>query len=236
MAEPLAEEGHNGEDALGGHETILLVDDEEALRQFGARILEGKVTRYRPPPAASRPWRYTRTRPRMDLVVMDLGMPGMGGKKALKAHLEFNPRAKVIIVSGYSANGRSRSCWGRGRRASWPSLSGGWNCSPRSVACWTTPSPRCGRAGGLYYYKDTGAPGRAAAPAGRCVFLRLAAHREVQAVMLKLASRIAVALAMALFWLSAPAQAAPSQSYKNDKLGFSWVARVAPPEQPPPEP
>ncbi len=50
--------------------------------------------------------------------------------------------------------------------------------------------------------------------------------------MLKLASRIAVALALALFWLSAPAQAAPSQSYKNDKLGFSLEL---PSGWPPPE-
>jgi DNA-binding NarL/FixJ family response regulator len=39
-----------------------------------------------------------------DLVVMDLGMPGMGGEKALRAILEINPKAKVLIASGYAAN------------------------------------------------------------------------------------------------------------------------------------
>ncbi|MBI4797712.1 MAG: response regulator, partial [Desulfarculus sp.] len=42
----------------------------------------------------------------LDLVLMDLGMPGMGGHKALKEILAHNPRAKVIIASGYSAGGQ----------------------------------------------------------------------------------------------------------------------------------
>lgn len=33
----------------------------------------------------------------------------MGGHKALKAILEFNPQAKVLIASGYSANGQVRA-------------------------------------------------------------------------------------------------------------------------------
>jgi len=40
-----------------------------------------------------------------DLVVLDLGMPGLGGRKAFKAILEINPQAKAIIASGYAANG-----------------------------------------------------------------------------------------------------------------------------------
>ncbi len=115
VAEPLAEEGHNGEDALAGHETILLVDDEEALRQFGARILEGKGYKILTASSGESALEIYQDPGRgVDLVVMDLGMPGMGGKKALKAILEFNPRAKVIIVSGYSANGQIEELLGSG--------------------------------------------------------------------------------------------------------------------------
>jgi YesN/AraC family two-component response regulator len=41
---------------------------------------------------------------RLDLVITDLGMPGAGGYKTLKAILEINPQAKVVIASGYTAN------------------------------------------------------------------------------------------------------------------------------------
>ena len=36
------------------------------------------------------------------LVILDLIMPGMGGKHCLKEILNFNPNAKVVISSGYS--------------------------------------------------------------------------------------------------------------------------------------
>lgn len=44
----------------------------------------------------------------MDLIIMDLGVPGMGGHRALKAVLEINPRAKIIVASGYSVSGRAK--------------------------------------------------------------------------------------------------------------------------------
>jgi CheY-like chemotaxis protein len=38
-----------------------------------------------------------------DLTIMDLTVPGgMGGKEAVKKLLAFDPRAKVIVSSGYS--------------------------------------------------------------------------------------------------------------------------------------
>ena len=44
-------------------------------------------------------------------------MPGMGGTQCLQRLLEMNPRAKVVIASGYSVNGEtgeSRKEWGEG--------------------------------------------------------------------------------------------------------------------------
>ena len=39
---------------------------------------------------------------RIDLVILDLIMPGMGGKRCLEELLWLNPRVKVLIASGYS--------------------------------------------------------------------------------------------------------------------------------------
>ena len=41
----------------------------------------------------------------IDLVLMDLGMPGMGGHKCLQELLQIDSSVKVIITSGYSING-----------------------------------------------------------------------------------------------------------------------------------
>ncbi len=93
--------------APGGHETLLLVDDEEAIRELGAEILED--VGYRVIKAASGEEAleyYGRFREEVDLVILDLGMPGMGGHKCIKALLETNPALKVLIASGYSANGK----------------------------------------------------------------------------------------------------------------------------------
>jgi DNA-binding NarL/FixJ family response regulator len=44
-----------------------------------------------------------------DLVVMDLGMPGMGGHKAMKAILRLAPGTMVLIASGYSVDDQVRA-------------------------------------------------------------------------------------------------------------------------------
>ncbi len=94
----------------GRGERILLVDDEEALRRLGARTLEDHG--YQVLTAASGEEAlevFGREAGRLDLVVMDLGMPGMGGHKALKDMLALSPRAKVVIASGYAADAQVKA-------------------------------------------------------------------------------------------------------------------------------
>jgi two-component system cell cycle sensor histidine kinase/response regulator CckA len=91
----------------GGHETILLVDDDEAVINIGSRILISKG--YKTILAHSGEHAieiYRKKRNQIDLVVMDLGMPGIGGHKALAKILAIDPAAKVVIASGYSADGQ----------------------------------------------------------------------------------------------------------------------------------
>jgi PAS domain S-box-containing protein len=92
---------------LGGHETILLADDEEALLRLGSRILQQAgyvVLQAATGEQAVREYRRCDAKPHA--VVLDLGMPGMGGKKALEEILTINPHAKVVIASGYGTDGR----------------------------------------------------------------------------------------------------------------------------------
>jgi len=48
---------------------------------------------------------FEQERDRIDLVILDLIMPGMGGRRCLKKILEIDPAARVIIASGYSTRG-----------------------------------------------------------------------------------------------------------------------------------
>jgi DNA-binding NtrC family response regulator len=89
----------------GGMERILLVDDEEFVRspgqqyltKFGYTVLTasdgGKALEL-----------YRKEQERIDLVILDLIMPGMSGRKCLEELIKMNPQVKVLIASGYSAN------------------------------------------------------------------------------------------------------------------------------------
>jgi two-component system cell cycle sensor histidine kinase/response regulator CckA len=92
-----------------GQGTILLVDDEETLRQVGQEFLE--IQGYTVITAATGEEAlnlYTKRRDLVDLVILDLVMPGMGGRACLKKILEINPRQKIIVVSGFSADAQAR--------------------------------------------------------------------------------------------------------------------------------
>jgi len=90
----------------GGDETILLVDDDETLLHFGSEVL-GRygytvITAECGEDAIEI---YKVQKDRLDLTILDVGMPGMGGHKCLQKLLKIDPQAKVIIASGYAATG-----------------------------------------------------------------------------------------------------------------------------------
>ena len=85
-----------------GTGTVLLVDDERALRDITGKMLT--TAGYRVLQAASGEEAldiYTRQSGDIDLIIMDIGMPGMGGLRCLKHLLELDPAVKVMIASGY---------------------------------------------------------------------------------------------------------------------------------------
>jgi len=89
-------------EARTGKETILLVDDEEMIRNFAQQILEihgySVVTAVDGQEAVEI---YMRQRNRFDLVILDLTMPRLSGSEVLTRIRNFNPHAKVILSSGY---------------------------------------------------------------------------------------------------------------------------------------
>jgi CheY-like chemotaxis protein len=81
---------------------ILVVDDEEHVRGLAKRVLESfayTVLTARNGEEALEVYKLNRSR--IDLVVLDLMMPRLGGEKCLDELLMINPAVKVIISTGY---------------------------------------------------------------------------------------------------------------------------------------
>ncbi len=45
----------------------------------------------------------------VDLMVLDLGMPGIGGEACLRRLIEIDPGARVVLASGYGAHKMAQS-------------------------------------------------------------------------------------------------------------------------------
>jgi PAS domain S-box-containing protein len=89
-----------------GTEIILLVDDEEYIRELGEELLgDAGYTVLTASNGEGALRFYEKEKEQIDLVILDLVIPGMGGKKCYEEILKINPQAKILIVSGYSANG-----------------------------------------------------------------------------------------------------------------------------------
>jgi two-component system, cell cycle sensor histidine kinase and response regulator CckA len=87
----------------GGSESILLVDDEEMIRNFGSRILTKAGYRVISASNGIEALDVYRARgAEIDLVILDLVMPEMGGKQCLAGLLRLNQSVKTVIASGYS--------------------------------------------------------------------------------------------------------------------------------------
>ncbi len=93
----------------GGTEKILLVDDEEFVRDLGTRFLTRagyKVLTAASGPEAIRS--YMKEPERISLVILDLIMPEMGGDNCLEEILAIDPDAKIVISSGAVIEGKKR--------------------------------------------------------------------------------------------------------------------------------
>jgi PAS domain S-box-containing protein len=100
-----------------GTETVLLVDDEDLVRDLGQRILTRSgytvLTAARGEEALEV---YGREKEHIALVILDLIMPTMGGKDCLKKILKIDPQARILISSGYSADASTKECLGIGAK------------------------------------------------------------------------------------------------------------------------
>ena len=93
-----------------GEETILVVDDERAVIEITREILtENGYTVITADCGETALDVYRERGLEIDLALLDLGMPGMGGHRCLSEIIKLNPEAQVIIASGYVHDEETRS-------------------------------------------------------------------------------------------------------------------------------
>jgi len=103
------------DDLTTGSETILLVDDEEMIIEVAAAMLE--KLGYRVLVCRSGPEAIDKMQSeghRIDLVLLDLIMPGMDGGKTFDRIREIRPGMPVMLSSGYAIEGQAADIIMRG--------------------------------------------------------------------------------------------------------------------------
>ena len=101
-----------------GTETILMVDDEASITNFASKALD--LFGYKSMTASSGEDAieiYKENQKIIDLIILDINMPGMGGFKCLNYLSAINPALKVIVSSGYSEDPMIQKCLDLGAMA-----------------------------------------------------------------------------------------------------------------------
>ncbi len=103
------------EEVVGGKGVILFTDDEEPIAKIGKLILERlgyqvctAVSGYEAIEI------YRQERGRIDLVILDMIMPGINGGDTFDRLKEIDSEVKVLLSSGYSINGQAKAILDRG--------------------------------------------------------------------------------------------------------------------------
>jgi len=100
-----------------GWETVMVVDDEVINTAVMKEMLE--MLNYRVLPVGSGQEAvavYLEKGKEIDLVILDMIMPGISGGRTFDILREINPDVAVILASGYSADGEARTILNRGCR------------------------------------------------------------------------------------------------------------------------
>lgn len=98
-----------------GKETILIVDDEEIVMDVTRELIE--IMGYRVFTAGSGREGVDLYRQRgreIDLVILDMIMPGMGGSEVFDRIREMNPEARILLSTGFSLSNQAQEIMDKG--------------------------------------------------------------------------------------------------------------------------
>jgi len=109
VVKPDFEHHHNGP------ETVLLVDDEDVILKVGSQILQELGYTVMTAGSGKEALEiYSANRDKIDIVVLDMIMPGMGGGETYDSIKALKLDVKVLLSSGYSIMGEASAILDRG--------------------------------------------------------------------------------------------------------------------------
>jgi CheY-like chemotaxis protein len=85
-----------------GTQTVLVVEDQEGVRELAKRLLERQGYTALVAADASEALRLFEQNPSIDVLLTDVVMPGASGPDLTKQLMEQRPALKVIYMSGYT--------------------------------------------------------------------------------------------------------------------------------------
>lgn len=104
-------QGHDGEalHPTGDGETVLVVEDDDSVRmlvvdvlnELGYRVLEAVDGNSAIP--------IVESNQRIDLMVSDVGLPGLNGRQLAEIAIKAKPTLKILFITGYTATAASRA-------------------------------------------------------------------------------------------------------------------------------
>jgi two-component system cell cycle sensor histidine kinase/response regulator CckA len=102
---------------LNGNETILFVDDEDAIVELGHQFLSRLGFHVKTAKSGKEALEvYRKEKEGIDLVILDMIMPRMSGGEAYDRLKQIDPSINVLLSSGYSLNGQAQEILDRGCR------------------------------------------------------------------------------------------------------------------------
>jgi CheY-like chemotaxis protein len=87
---------------MGSGETILVVEDEDAVREIACRILARNGYEVVTADSPAEALRLYQSNPHVAAVLTDVVMPGMSGTQLASEIRELNPGTPILFMSGYT--------------------------------------------------------------------------------------------------------------------------------------
>jgi len=113
--EDVEEKKVSADELLKGKGTVLLVDDEEVVLDAGGQMLKHLGYEVLLAGDGQEALKlYKKNQDKIDLVLLDMVMPMMGGGKTFDRMKEINSDVKVLLSSGYSIEGEAKEILKRG--------------------------------------------------------------------------------------------------------------------------
>ena len=100
-----------------GSGAVLLVDDEEMILEVGSQMIRRLGYTVVKAASGAEAIRIFRENPRaVDLVVLDMILPGLSGGETFEVMKEIDPNVRVLVSTGYSVQGQAREMLDQGCR------------------------------------------------------------------------------------------------------------------------